>query len=49
MIPAQVGKLLTGVARQSVGAACGCVARSWNIAVERDLVGATLRAELRKR
>lgn len=37
------------LALRSLGAACGCAARSWGMVLERDLPRATLRAEIRSR
>ena len=44
-----VGNGLTGVLKQVAGSACGCGARAWSMAVERRLIGAVLRLELRSR
>jgi hypothetical protein len=44
-----VADVLAGAAKQAVGAACGCGARAWSMALERNLIGAVLRLELRSR
>ncbi len=47
-LPAVSGSL-SRLALRSLGAACGCAARSWAMVLERDLPGATLRTEIRSR
>ncbi len=40
---------LAAILRSTAGAACGCGARAWSMAVERNLLGLTARAEIRSR
>jgi hypothetical protein len=44
-----IGGRLARLALRSLGAACGCGARAWSMALQRDLAGVTVRAELRSR
>jgi len=44
-----LGRSLAGLLRSAAGAACGCGARAWSTAVERNVGGVIMRAEIRSR